>query len=179
LNDGDLESFWLSRVGKDPVARIGLLLWGTKEQIDQAFKEYGDEYWIAPLGMDARSYWSGIATNIRQTLSRAFGSTGQLYGKGADEYLGMMRQVGLDVARQHSLAVIDDYDNNRGAIKGLLDHSQMSKYHHTAFRLNKLRPSDYGGTMISGSNSVLNKVEFFFTGNTYCPDCDLDHEVRN
>lgn len=45
LRDGDTMGFWASRVGKDPVARVGLSIWATKAQLARTIETTGVEHW--------------------------------------------------------------------------------------------------------------------------------------
>ena len=46
LATNDLRDFWLSRLGKDPIARVGIAFWGTDDDLRNAI-ESGDKEFLA------------------------------------------------------------------------------------------------------------------------------------
>ena len=45
LADNDLRGFWLSRLGKDPIARVGIAFWGTDDDLRNAIESGDKEFW--------------------------------------------------------------------------------------------------------------------------------------
>ena len=56
LRQGDLRTFWSTRIPQDPIARIGVAFWGTEDDLSTAIDETGLEPWKPQLNFFTRTY---------------------------------------------------------------------------------------------------------------------------
>ena len=201
VRDGRLRDFWLSRLGRDPVARTGIALWGTRQDIETAIEKMPLEYWephINPISDIAlqfkmpakifdelgstnenrrrcglRDYWLWIGSSTRQRLLEALREkNGEL---GPEKERDLMHRLGVSVARAHTAAVDKDAANRIGEIWGLLSQAQIKNYHHAVFAGSGLPASTYGGTPYAWLND---SVELLIAGGLYAHDGDPSAKVN-
>lgn len=165
LAEKDLNQFWLSRLKKrDPVARIGYALWSRnatdlREVIAQGDRSYWDNKGFA--------YWETMARSTVVNIAVGLEKAGYHLSVGAMRK--KIKEVGLEVARQHAIFVQIDFKENIGQVPGLLSLKQIAKYHHIAFAQFGIPPDFFGGTWFG---AVPDSVEFELYGHLYCHDCD-------
>ena len=56
LRQGDLRTFWNTRIAQDPIARLGVAFWGPDEDLSAAIDETGLEAWMPQLNFFTRTY---------------------------------------------------------------------------------------------------------------------------
>lgn len=194
LVKGDLESFWSARVDRDPVARVGMALWATPEQLKAAIASTGEEAWepdmnlASALGLILRldlpkdfpfpphgpeqlfRYWSYMGTaTANRVVDKAIHAHVLPKDASEDQKKSLLHNVGLALARAHVQAVTQDAALNTGDHPGLLSLAQVASYHHQVFRSFRLPPDTYGGTPLP---LVPNWLELRVAGGLYAPDAD-------
>ena len=188
---GQLEGFWRSRLGKDPVARVGTALWGGASALRRAIDRTPDDalsYWrpgrlgwlarlsvsiLAPnLASDPRSrdelvsYWTAIGTDGRQRVVSALSKGGHPDADVSSD----VRKIGQDLARAHVAAVQSDRRNRVGELPGVLSRDQIRAYHHRVFAAHGLPRSTYGGTPVGW---LPDRLQLELAGAVYAHDADL------
>lgn len=161
----DLERFWYSRLQKnDPIARIGYALWCKKaDDLKRVIAEGDSSFW----DNKGYIYWELMARSTVVNLAAGLEKSG-FHGT-FRETRGKIREIGLEVARQHAIFVKRDIKNKIGNTPGLLSLRQIAKYHHLAFTKFGISPDFYGGTWFG---VVPDQLEFKTYGSLYCHDCD-------
>lgn len=197
LDAEDLQAFWGSRLGKDPVARIGLGIWGAKEELAAGLEKYPEDYWkpninpasAIPLRFQMSSdlplvpetkdelanYWTWVGKDAREHVERFVEKEGLIRGaENPKEAMDqMMKKVGLAIARHHAAFVQADIAEGTGEIPGLLSRKQIADYHHDALKEFELPPEAYGGTPIRW---LPDAFELWAAGGLYAPDADPSSE---
>lgn len=165
LAQEDLEKFWLSRLRKkDPIARIGYGLWcKSADDLKREIRNGDPDYWAHR----EFPYWELMARSTVVNLSVGLQKAG--FNGTIGETREEIRKVGLEVARQHAIAVENDYLNRLGTEPGLLSRKQIARYHHIAFKVYGISPDSYGGTWFG---AIPDAWELKMYGNLYCHDCD-------
>ncbi len=188
LRRRELGVFWRTRVGKDPVARIGLALWGTDEQLRDAIESTGIEAWLPrsnvfsrmgawwyfPPGVTTRpktvqetvDFWRGMAAATMKRVDAALAKTGVV---DPAELAEVHREMGQQLAEAHVLAVEEDARESLGLMPGVLSCPQVAAYHHEVFARFGLPETTYGGTPYRW---VPNRLELAVIGGLYAPDAD-------
>jgi len=189
IGNGDLSGFWRSRLGKDPVARIGLGIWGGRPAIERALLETPDdalEYWrpgelgfvrwVWPLIMrgvpaqphtreELATYWTAVANAARERTDDALRRSGDPKAANSLWREAQTKAMGVALADAHSRAV----DTDTRGVAGLLSLDQIRRYHHAVFASFGLPPSTYGGTP---SPLVPDWIELVVVGAVYADDAD-------
>ncbi len=106
VENGDVASFWASRLGEDPVARIGLAIWGSRTDLAKAIGQTGVEHWTPDMNLlsgiglalqgyppklnmppqtktDHVQYWTWLGKNARKRVITKALDRGVLQGPGA------------------------------------------------------------------------------------------------
>jgi hypothetical protein len=171
LSTKNLERFWYSRLQKkDPIARIGYALWcKSADDLKRAIAEGDSQYW----DNKGFTYWDLMARSTVTNLAAGLEQAG-FHGTFRD-MRAKIKEVGLEVARQHAIFVKIDQKNQLGNTPGLLSLSQIAKYHHIAFAKFGIPASFYGGTWLS---VVPDSMEFKLYGGLYCHDCDASDKAQ-
>ncbi len=198
LDLGDLRSFWLARLGKDPMARVGLSMWGTEADVRTAVHENLD-YWKPDLGFvskavlkwlietpanlavppltdsDVVEYWRWLGAAALARLEEKLISKKDFIA-GSDALNAMVRQIGIDVARTHSAFVTVDLTDLGGEVPGLLSREQMIDSHKQVFKKHGLPANTFGGAPLPG---VIDRLDTFLVGDTYADDADPSAKSHN
>jgi hypothetical protein len=161
----DLENFWYSRLQKkDPIARIGYALWCKKaDDLKRAIAEGESSFW----DNKGYVYWELMARSTVVNLAAGLEKSG--YHGTFSQTRAKIKEIGVEVARQHAISVQRDIKNNIGNTPGLLSLRQIAKYHHLAFTKFGIPPDYYGGTWFG---VIPDKLEYKIYGGLYCHDCD-------
>ncbi|RTZ20807.1 hypothetical protein EKN09_22660 [Vibrio penaeicida] len=146
------------------MARIGYALWVSdvsklKHEIQRGESSFWNNKGFAYWETMARSTVVNLAVGLEKGGFR--GTFGEMRAK--------IKEVGLEVARQHVRFVSSDFKNKFGDIPGKLSLKQMADYHHIAFKKFNIPSDFYGGTWLS---VVPDSIEFKTYGDLYCHDCD-------
>lgn len=170
LAQNDLRGFWLSRLGKDPIARIGISFWGNDQDLRNAINQSDSADWqpkfnwlttmylrmtvpssvtIPPKTKDDLfSYWRYMGNEATSRLQSAIKTSAARNGESlsSQEVSNRYRAVGTSLAHAHAEAVTNDEAQSIGITPGLLNPTQVANYHQSVFRDAGLPKSAYGGT---------------------------------
>ena len=193
LKSDDLGGFWNARIGKDPIARLGVAFWGNPNDLSEAMDRTGLESWKPQLNFftqlylqftapshvtippetkdELLSYWQYMGTTAETRLKGAIADEISSRGREptADAINATYREVGLKLAHAHAQAVTQDLQEKVGTTPGLLSSEQVSHYHQTVFASSNLPTSTYGGTPYSAVPDIL---ELGLTSGLYAKDAD-------
>lgn len=194
LAQGNLLDFWMSRLGKDPVARVALSMWGTAGDLKASIEREGSQYWtpdvniFGALGLLVRDdvpkdfslhpqslaellkYWTWMGGVTKQRLVDQAVGAGVLPKTCSQvEQDVFIHRVGADLAAAHSAAVTQDLKAATWTVPGLLSRAQIADYHHQVFARHGLPPETYGGTPY---RVFPNALELRWAGGLYAPDAD-------
>lgn len=189
---GDLRGFWKARLGLDPVARIGVAMWGTQEDLERAIgadaptwtpclskrarraltktlAEAGLALAVPPRSQaDLVSYWRFMGKSARERLE-GFLQREQGYAPASAEMEARTRWIGRELAAAHLKALGEDYLGNEGKVRGLLSKQQISAYHQDVFNANGLPDRTFGGTPYA---FLPDWLERFVAGDLWAHDAD-------
>ena len=192
LNKGDLSRFWRSRLGQDPVARIGIALWGSEKDLRRAIQSQHAGYWQPKPGLLARAalrvkapgkvrtkprsqadllaYWRWLGEETRGRVLAALEKRDRRRGAGDPQSRqAEVRAIGRALARAHAGAVAEDHRAGRGTTPGLLTPRQVMAYHHDVFAGFGLPRSTYGGTPMP---LVPNGLQLWAASGIYAHDAE-------
>jgi hypothetical protein len=194
LRVGRLLEFWQARLGRDPVARVGVSLWGSADDVRLAIRQTGERAWTPDMNLlsavslklreslpedlkfppttedELVRYWVWMGEMTRQRVVDRAVKVGVLPAEAsATQRLNLIRDIGLDLARGHAEAVSADASTKVGEQAGLLSLEQIAEYHHRVFEAHGLPKQTYGGTPYGFAPDWL---EFLLAGGLYAPDAD-------
>ena len=193
LRQGDLGTFWNTRIAQDPIARLGVAFWGTEDDLSAAIDETGLEAWkpqlnfftrtylrfTAPRGVtippetkeELVSYWRYMGATAEKRVKSAISSELRRNGEApTDERIKKIyKNVGLKLAKAHTEAVDQDLSKGIGTQPGLLSAKQVSDYHQAVFTSFDLPSSTYGGTPYS---FIPDALELALTSGLYARGAD-------
>jgi len=188
LADNDLRGFWLSRLGKDPIARVGIAFWGTDDDLRNAIESGDKEFWqpqfnwlttfylrltvpsnvvIPPKTNDELfEYWRYMGNEANSRLKAQIVDSAWRSGQALTpvQVSERYREVGTSLAHAHAKAVRHDDRTHIGVTRGLLNPLQVADYHKEVFRDAGLPANTYGGTPYWFLPDVL---EIFLTSGLY------------
>jgi len=166
LERGDLRGFWLSRIHKDPVARLGLAMWGNPGDLRRAIdasQRWGEMgRWQPDLNVASRVMLEFMAPDgvpMKPTNARELSQYWQWLGDAAMDKLrdalldhgstAPLRDIGRTMAGEHVAQIEHDgmCTNPVGHEPGLLSAKQVTEYHRRVFESFGLPPATFGGTM--------------------------------
>lgn len=195
LDNEDLNAFWNARLGKDPMARIGLGIWGEREQLKAGVSELPRSYWTPKMNLLSRlavsfqkpasvssnpqtkqeltDYWLWVGQDAKQHVERFLEKQGMITDRDDPkaQTAALMKKVGLALARAHVEMVDRDVEEQLGDIPGLLSRKQIATYHHAVLEGVGLPPEAYGGTPFSWLPDAL---ELWVAGGVYAHDADTN-----
>ena len=192
LKRGDLGRFWRSRLGQDPVARIGVALWGSEKELRRAIDSQHAGYWQPQPGLMARAalllkapgavrtkpkskaelvaYWRWLGDETKGRVLTALQRRDKKRGSGdARSRDNDVRAIGRALARAHARSVREDLSAHRGSTPGLLTPRQVMAYHHEVFAAFGLPRTTYGGTPLFG---VPHGVQLWAASGIYAHDAE-------
>ena len=193
LNSNDLSGFWNARIGKDPIARLGVAFWGDANDLSQAMDRTDLESWKPQLNFftqlylqftapsnvtippetkdELLSYWQYMGTMAETRLKDAIANEISSRGEepSSEAINAAYRDVGIKLAHAHARAVTNDLEQKIGNTPGLLSAGQVSSYHQSVFASSNLPTSTYGGTPYSMIPDIL---ELALTSGLYAKGAD-------
>lgn len=160
---GQLDELYYSRAQKhDPVANVGLGVWGSLEQNIDVHGVAGGLYWKGVGALTTFNSKMALATGrLTDTLVSAVVKGGPNQNAGVsllnqvfnnDEIDRLNVQMANDVAKSHLQAVSRDFQYDTQGVKGLLSESQITRYHHDVFKSYDASIRYYGGTLGIGDS---------------------------
>jgi hypothetical protein len=161
---GQLDELYYSRAQKhDPVANVGLGVWGSLEQNIDVHGVAGGLYWKVVGALTTFNSKMALATGGRLTetivSAMANGSSAQNIGISLikqvfnnDEIDRLNVRMANDVAKSHLQAVSRDFQYDTQGVKGLLSEAQITRYHHDVFKSYDASIRYYGGTLGIGDS---------------------------
>ena len=190
----DLLGFWSARIGKDPIAKLGVAFWGKSRDLQDAMNRSDIELWKPELNLFTRlylqwtapshvtvppetkdellSYWKYMGTlaetRLKDTIALKLKTDNEPVT--SETIDSLYRETGLMLAAAHARAVDQDVRDNRGNVPGLLSPAQVSAYHQEVFQSLGLPASTYGGTPYSLVPDVL---ELGLTSGLYAKGSDV------
>jgi hypothetical protein len=193
LRQGDLRTFWNTRITQDPIARLGVAFWGTEDDLSEAMEQTGLEPWkpqlnfftrtylkfTAPQGVtippetkeELVSYWRYMGATAEKRVKSAISKELRRNGEApTDERVKKIyKNVGLKLAKAHAEAVDLDVAKGIGTQPGLLSAKQVSDYHQEVFKSFDLPSSTYGGTPY---DLIPDSLELALTSGLYARGAD-------
>jgi hypothetical protein len=160
---GQLDELYYSRAQKhDPVANVGLGVWGSLEQNIDVHGVAGGLYWKGVGALTTFNSKMALATGrLTDTLVSAVVKGGPNQNAGVsllnqvfnnDEIDRLNVQMANDVAKSHLQMITDDFKYDSQGIKGLLSERQITQYHHSVFKSYDASIRYYGGTLGIGDS---------------------------
>lgn len=193
LHEGDLRTFWSTRIAQDPIARLGVAFWGTEDDLSAAMEQTGLEPWkpqlnfftrtylrfTAPRGVtippetkeELVSYWRYMGDTAEKRLKSAISKELRSNSESpTDARINKIyKNVGLKLAKAHAEAVDLDVLRGTGTEPGLLSARQVSDYHQEVFKSFDLPSSTYGGTPY---DFIPDSLELGLTSGLYARGAD-------
>ena len=194
LKNGDLSGFWNARIGRDPIARLGVAFWGNPNDLSEAMDRTDLESWKPQLNFftqlylqftapsnvtippetkdELLNYWQYMGTLAETRLKDAIANEISNRGEAptADAINATYRELGFKLTQAHAEAVTHDLVQKVGNTPGLLSAAQVSDYHQMVFSSSNLPPSTFGGTPYSFVPDIL---ELGLTSGIYAKGADV------
>ena len=160
---GQLDKLYYSRAQKhDPVANVGLGVWGSLDQNIDVHGVAGGLYWKGVGALTTFNSKMALATGrLTDTLVSAVVKGGPNQNVGIsllnqvfnnDEIDQLNVKMANDVAKSHLQMITDDFKYDSQGIKGLLSERQITQYHHSVFKSYDASIRYYGGTLGIGDS---------------------------